>query len=623
MVGSMNEPRQGTEPLRRQWRAMAAAEPGTLLFETNGQHEPGPSYLFHHPIAIYEPWHPHELKAMFAGLAEAIAMGRSVAGLLRYEAGYSFQDLRQETPPTQPLAWFGVFAAVECAVLPPQPIDTPAASLPLCLEMETDFAGYAARVKAVLHALEAGETYQVNLTTALRASCAEDPLRLYEALSAQQPTPYSALLHLAKEEFVLSFSPELFFRQTSAGRITVKPMKGTAPLQQGSSAVEQQTQWLANDEKNRAEHIMIVDLLRNDLGRICETGSVQVERLFTIEHLLSLLQMTSTISGQLPPATPLERVFQALFPSGSMTGAPKRRTMQIIAALEPQPRGSYSGAIGFALPDRSAVFNVAIRTVALSAGELRMGVGGGIVADSTAEAEWEECWLKAHFLNQAASPFRLVETLLWDGNYRWLEDHLDRLAISADRLHFPLDRQAARQRLLRFGSDLPGPRRVRLLLSANGERSLEQTPFEGWPQPLHLLLSPQRQWSNDTFLRHKTTSRKVYDTEFQRARAAGFGEILFANERDELTEGAISSVLLRRHGRWLTPTLASGVLPGVARSRLLQHGLIEEAVLTFADLHRAEALCVCNAIRGLSGVRSLTLETGSTLHFAETELPQL
>lgn len=615
--------------LRRHWRARAARTPGTLLFETNGQHPAGRSYLFHDPLAIFEPSDESGLLAMFAALDHALDQGHYIAGLLRYEAGYHLQRLANPHTAGEPLAWFGIYPAPETALLPPDP-EPPPEPLPLCLAMDLDTDRYTAKIDAIHRYLTSGDTYQVNLTTALQGSFRDDPLTLFHALAARQPAPFTALLCLGQDDHILSFSPELFFRRDPSGQITAKPMKGTAPLA-GSGADSPafaeavQRHWLAHDEKNRAEHVMIVDLLRNDLGRVCRTGTVHVDRLFEIERYRTLLQMTSTITGQLRPAESLLSLFTALFPSGSMTGAPKHRTMQLIAELEDHPRGVYSGAIGFAAPDGNASFSVAIRTVTLRHGQLRMGVGGGVVADSSPAAERAECWLKSRFLLDATLPFHLLETLLWRGNrFLWLDDHLDRLARSADSLNFRFDPAAIRQQLFAFATPLLGDHRVRLLLDRTGTLTLEAAPFEPWPAALRVILSPEHTWSNDSFLRHKTTVRPLYDSALAQARQAGFDEILFTNQRGELTEGAISSLLLQHRGRWQTPALASGVLPGVARTRLLRSGQVTEAILPLASLEAADALCLANGVRGLAPVASLTLTDGRTLHFAPpASLPTL
>ena len=608
---------------RDAWRRQAAEQAGTLLFETAGEGAAGQTYLFRDPVKILTANDEDSLRTLLAELTAALEAGFYVAGLLRYEAGYVFERVRNRAAVREPLAWFGLYRDPETASV------TPGASAsllerPMCLSMTTPLPRYLEQVAAVKRYIEAGDTYQVNLTTAVEASFAGEVLPLYEALAAQQPAPFSALLHLPGEEFVLSFSPELFFSVDRERVITVRPMKGTAAIQGSEDADRRQMEWLPADEKNRAEHLMIVDLLRSDLGRLCTAGSIRADRLFEVERYRTLLQMTSTIAGSLRPGTTLAEILRALFPSGSMTGAPKPRTMEIIAELEGMARGVYSGTIGFAAPDGRAVFNVAIRTVVLRDGLLRMGVGGGVVADSLAEQEHAECWLKSEFLLRAAPEFSLLETLLWDGRFLLLEEHLERLASSAVQLHFPFDRTAIVQQMLAFAGGLTERQSIRVVLTRGGELMLSAKAAPSWSPNVTARLAPQRTWSKDSFLRHKTTYRPVYDEGTEEAQRLGFDDTLYANERDELTEGSISSLLVRLDGTWKVPALSSGVLPGVARSLLLQRRAIEEQVLLISDLDRAEAVALCNGVRGVAAVGSIVLSEERTLRFrTDVEVPQL
>jgi para-aminobenzoate synthetase/4-amino-4-deoxychorismate lyase len=365
---------------------------------------------------------------------------------------------------------------------------------------------------------------------------------------------------------------------------------------------------LQRDEKNRSEHVMIVDLLRNDLGRICTTGSVSVEDLFSVERYETLLQMTSTISGTLRPGALFHDIFRAMFPCGSITGAPKIRTMQIIRELEPNPRGIYTGAIGFIAPNRSAVFNVAIRTLVLKDGHVHMGVGGGIVADSIPEDEHRECLLKASFLTRAHHPFQLIETMLWDNEYFLLSLHLDRIESSASYFNFVFDRSAIQSQLHDLAHTFTAGQRyrVRLLLHPDGSLTLTHSPLFEEPSTIRVKLSSERTSSTDVFLRHKTTHRQFYDQQYAAARAAGFDEVIFTNERGEVTEGAISNLFIEQSGKLLTPPLTCGVLPGIMRRHLLEtHATAEERILTLEDLHSADAILLCNSVRGLRKVTSL------------------
>lgn len=628
--------------MRAQWRAMAVATPGTLLFECTAERsavsqDEAATLLFRDPRDVLTARTTEELPALLSALETALAAGSYIAGYLTYEAACVLEGGQASAAARSPVAWFGIYAAPERlgALEASDAIATaPPAAVPLCFELEMERDRYLERVSEAQGWIAAGDTYQVNLTTAVTSRFRGDITSLYTALSYQQPTPFSALLHPADGCHILSFSPELLFRVESGGRILARPMKGTAApsaADQDEAEAGTAAAWLRGDEKNRAEHVMIVDLLRNDLNRVARAGSVQAAPLFAVECYGTVLQMTSTVAGRLRPGVKLGEMLCALLPAGSMTGAPKHRTVEIIAKLEEQPRGVYSGAIGFAAPDGTAVFSVPIRTVTLDRTDLRMGVGGGIVADSRAEDELAECWLKCGFLHRAAVPFSLVETFRWDGAaapitdarsaYAALalgnaEDHLDRLAISADRLGFRFDRLKIRNALAEFVFSLQEPHRIRMLLDRDGALRFEISRLDLWPDCVAMRVSPEIVWSGDTFLRHKTTYRPIYNRELARARNDGFADALFSNERGELAEGAISSLLLLLDGVWVTPALSTGLLPGVARARLLRTGQVTERRVMEADLHRAVAVAVANGVRGTAQVRRLQLRSGNELHFA-------
>ena len=622
---------------RAQWREMAAGTPGTLLFECTANDacvDPaeGATLLFRDPQATLTASKAEELPGLLAALESALARGLHVAGYLTYEAACMLEGARPAAVASGPLAWFGIYAA-------PERLDAPGfatpmtpqshADLPLCFDLETERAAYLERVARAQRYIASGDSYQVNLTTAVTSRFRGDVPSLYGALSREQPTAFSALLHPEAGRHVLSFSPELLFRVTTDGQVIARPMKGTAAP--GNGETGDGAAWLQKDEKNRAEHVMIVDLLRNDLNRVATAGSVRVDAMFAVERYDTVLQMTSTVRGELRPGVKLGDLLRALLPAGSMTGAPKHRTIEILADLEEQPRGVYSGAIGFAAPDGTAVFSVPIRTVTLEDTHLRMGVGGGIVADSRAEEELAECWLKCAFLHRAAVPFDLVETFRWDGvtaqtadarsAYAALacgnaDDHLDRLAISADRLGFRFVGSKIRDALAALALSLPEPRRIRMLLDRGGEVRFEVSPLDLWPDFVAMRVSPERVWSGDPFLHHKTSHRPIYNRELADARRDGFADALFLNERGELAEGAISSVLLLLDGDWVTPSLSTGLLPGVARARLLRTGQVTERLVMAADLHRASAIVAANGVRGAAQVMRLQLHSGDELRFA-------
>jgi len=470
-------------------------------------------------------------------------------------------------------------------------------------------------VDKIYRYIEAGDTYQVNFTFPLRFNFTGDPIALYRALRQRQPVPYGALIFLPDGSSVLSLSPELFVSH-SHGKLTCRPMKGTAAASDDNMQNTRRAQILRNDEKERAENLMIVDLLRNDLGRIAQTGSVRVPDLFSVERFGAVLQMTSTVIADARTGITLSEVFEALYPCGSVTGAPKRRSMQILHELERWPRHLYTGGIGWFEPPKSSgqlgnfMLSVPIRTLLLEAPDQHhhrkgeMGIGAGIVYDSDAEKEYQECLLKARFLTGLQSTFSLFETMRASARgCELLDQHLARLSSSAQVFGFIFDLTEARQRVVAECADISDDQdyRLRLSLNARGGIQLSKAPVKPLQQPTRVLLSAVAMRSDDLLLAHKTTLRHVYDEGWKHAEALGAFDTLFFNERGELTEGGRSNVFVKLNGQWMTPPLSAGVLPGVMRAQLLEDAQWNaiERTMTRADLQNAEAVCVCNALRGV------------------------
>ncbi len=473
----------------------------------------------------------------------------------------------------------------------------------------------------------AGDTYQVNYTMKLLFDFAGSSEMLYSVLRKNQSVAYSAYIRNG-EERILSFSPELFFRK-KGDEITARPMKGTAS--KGRNGVEEQrnSSELHCDSKNRSENVMIVDLLRNDLARLMHghgESQVFVDSLFDVESYESLLQMTSTIKAKGTSASmsklKLTELFRALFPCGSITGAPKIRTMEIIDELEKEHRGVYTGAIGYFGPDGSAVFNVPIRTIRLQGNTGEMGIGAGITHDSIAEEEWHESLLKGRFLTHCQPDFQLFETILWrpDSGYFLLEEHLQRLASAALFFKFSCDLQSVRNRLHQEEVAFdPSCYRLRLVLTKDGRVSLTSVPcdapalIELPPDPLQddvadcarVDFSSCKVDDNSPWPYHKTTMRELYDAEYKRAQKVGLFDFLFCNNIGDVTEGCITNIIIYSEGKYKTPPLASGLLAGVMRGYLLADSAVPvvEEVLTEQDVRSAEALWLCNSVRGLVRVR--------------------
>ena len=459
---------------------------------------------------------------------------------------------------------------------------------------------YLDDVRRIREWIAAGDCYQVNYTFQSRGRLYGEPLALYARLRESQPVRYGAYI-ADRGASILSRSPELFVERRGE-RLTCKPMKGTAPRSADPAA-------LLASEKEQAENLMIVDLIRNDLGRLVAAGGVRVERLFEVEEYRSLWQMTSTVVAE-PVGAGLGDILRALFPCGSVTGAPKIRAMEIIRELEGRPRGVYCGGLGWLAPGGDFRLSVPIRTlVADAAGDVALGLGSGIVHDSVPASEWQECLLKGRFVTGLDPGFRLIETLrrepAGEAPYPLLEHHLARLRRSAACLGFALDESAVRERLAALTPPSPdAAARVRLTLGHDGDVELTAVALDGPadPAPASVVLSPHRLDSRDLLLRHKTTARSLYDAELARATAGGHFDALFENERGELCEGARSNLFLRVGGELLTPPLESGVLDGVLRRSLIESGAAREAVLRRADLTRAETVLMGNAVRGLVAV---------------------
>jgi para-aminobenzoate synthetase/4-amino-4-deoxychorismate lyase len=483
---------------------------------------------------------------------------------------------------------------------------------------DTAFDDAIARIHA---AIEAGETYQVNHTYRLQGQAFGPPVALYRRLRARQPVGYGALIALpplpgeARARHVLSLSPELFLRHEQ-GRLTARPMKGTAPRRSDPAADRAQAEWLRADEKNRAENLMIVDLLRNDLGRVAQAGSVQVPALFAVEPYATVWQMTSTVQARLRAGVDMPALLRATFPCGSITGAPKHHTMGLIRGLESTPRGLYCGAIGWVdAPQGEAVvgdfcLSVAIRTLVLGDTQeglapLQLGVGAGIVLDSVAADERDECRLKARFLTGLDPGFALIETMRHapgQGIVLWAA-HMQRLVRSAAQLGFVVDEAAVRAGYEALQPALPqhGDSRVRLALRYGGGINWQHGPLSPLPAgPVSLRWADERLPLHAPLAAHKTSCRAVYDRGIRAAEAAGAFDSLFLREDGAVVEGGRSSLLVKLDGRWWTPPLADGALPGVMRAHLLADPAwgVSERSLAREHVERAEALVVCNALRG-------------------------
>lgn len=563
------------------------------------------------------------LNALCAASEAALAQGYFAVAALSYETGAAlFEILPQQHASASRMLIFRQkvelnhqqleeFLALQLQQLPHAGIAD--------LHSNVDEAEFCQAIEKIRAYIAAGDTYQVNYTYRWLARAYGAPLSLYARLRQRQPVPYGACLQFADGSAIVSCSPELFI-QRQGQCLQAKPMKGTAAASIDASENQSRALALAQDTKNRAENLMIVDLLRNDLGQIAVTGTVRVPALFEVQRYSQVLQMTSTVQAEIAPSTSLASIIEALYPCGSITGAPKKRTMQIIREMETAARGVYTGAIGWleAKPDMAAdfCFSVPIRTLQLAApvqheyGGYRdtvLGVGAGIVYDSVGAEEWQECLLKARFLTQLACPFSLIETLRIERQECQLwSRHKQRLLNSAIwfgiTLHAEQLEQAYQQQIQALSASTTW--RLRLELHADGVIHWQSAPLKELSGQQKVRLGTSCLDSNNPLSRHKTSVREVYDLAWQNAEKNLCFDTLLFNQRDELVEGGRSNVIVRIAGHHYTPPVSSGLLPGVMRAQLLedQEWQIQQRVITRAELLAADRIYVCNALRGVFAV---------------------
>ena len=584
-------------------------------------HDNAAPRLRHHftaPRELLIATQPSEVRAVLAAVQAAAEQGAWCVGALSYEAASAFDAALRTHPADGPLAWFAVYDS-------PQPwsvgsAETPISAPTLHWHQLAERATFDAALNQLQQSIAAGEFYQVNYTAQTEARVegggarATDTARaLFAALQRAQPGGYAALLDMGERQ-VLSVSPELFFDwhrpagETESGDILTRPMKGTAargatPAQDAANAAA-----LRASPKERAENVMIVDLLRNDLSRIAQPHSVQVPALFHTQALPAVWQMTSDVQARTRPGTHLVDVFAALFPCGSITGAPKVRAMQAIAQLEAEPRGIYCGALGVVRPDASAgagairaTFNVPIRTLVLqNQGErVRCGIGSGITSGAEADAEWREWQHKRAFAVRASAPFELLETLaLVDGQFRHLDAHLARLQRAAVHFNYPVDGVAVQRCLQTLAAAHPQDVwRVRLLLTAAGQPRAEAFALQATAEPVRLQLATRPfTAAHSEFVRHKTTRRAHYAA-FAPTQPGIFDTVLW-NEAGEITESTFGNLAVLLDGQWVTPPLSCGLLPGVGRAVLLEQGRVQEALVRLQDLPRVQGWAFINSLRG-------------------------
>ncbi len=590
------------------------------------------SYLFKDPISIIRLTDTdiNSLTDFDKKVEQALKQGYYLAGWWCYELGYLFEkrlyDYLKTKRPSIPLACLGVFKdpivwdhSTTTKMFPwPNPN---CSSYLKRMHFSITKDEYIRAINQIKRYISNGDTYQVNYTFKGFFEYLGDPIELYLALRAQQAVSYSALLKLG-DTWCLSLSPELFIR-IKGDSIYSRPMKGT--IGRGRYVAEdiEQAIFLKNDPKNRAENVMIVDLLRNDIGKKSLIGSVKVPELFLVERYETLFQMTSKVEGRLPSKYYFNDILRGLFPCGSVTGAPKIRTMEIIAELEKLPRQIYTGSVGFISPKKEAVLNVAIRTIVINEQNQKadIGIGSGVTIDSDPESEYEECLLKARFLERQRLEFSLIETILFVPNnvkrpfysnifgtwppkeqneFILLDYHVKRLSESAHFFGFSFEKD----RFLRFCNEIKdnlraNPSIIRILLHRDGSLEFSTRDFEIPRYPVSIKVSDRRVNTTDVFLYHKTTNRGFFDKEFSRAKSIGIYDFIFLNEKDEVSQGTITNIIIKKGDKLFTPPITSGLLNGCMRSFLLSTKQIKEKRLFLKDLYEADELYVMNSVRGV------------------------
>ena len=557
------------------------------------------------PVDILIADDPGDIDYIFAKLTQYHQEGYFIAGYLPYDLGYVFEDaLSHRLAPKRPtpLLNFGIFKTFERQAPTQLLYSSQAPDLtltPLWSEEE-----YSKRFSQVMDYIRAGDVYQINLTFPMTGPYDGPAHTLYAAFRHRQKGRYGGVVHLGNAPDIISLSPELFFRKEGRD-MSMRPMKGTRPRSANSQIDEELRLNMRNDVKSQAENLMIVDLLRNDLSRISEPGSVKVPELFALESYETLHQMTSRVVSKLTPDIDMKSIFQNLFPCGSVTGAPKIRAMEIIDDLETTPRGAYCGALGYIDPNGDACFNVGIRTLTLSGKRLTYNVGSGLVYDSQAQDEYHECLLKADVLSQP--PAGIIETCLWtpkDGIVRG-KAHKARMMKSAKALGYPFS-PAQYDALIDGIKAKETSQHIRITLSAEGDLNLSQKYFVSLNRP-KIMVSPHKLSKQVQYSKHKISRRNFYDEERERLKAlTGIDEVIFLNESGKLCEGSFTSIFIEKDGKLLTPALKTGILPGVLRAQLLRSKKARTADLTEDDLLGAKNIYIGNSMRGLMPAALIT-----------------
>ena len=561
------------------------------------------------PIDIITIYDSNSIRLAMQKLLHYHGNGYHLAGYLSYELGIHLEsklNILGSEISDEPLMHFGVFNSFSEHA----PIDCLYTSENIDLNLKPSWteAEYKKKFERTMTYIRQGDAYQVNLTFPMRATFKRSARTLYSAFRSRQKGSYGGIISLTGGPEIISHSPELFFSKFGK-KMTMRPMKGTRPRAETAEADNKLKRNMKLDEKSQAENLMIVDLLRNDLSRISDTGSVKVPELFSLETYPTLHQMTSQVTSKLKDSQNFIDIFKGLFPCGSVTGAPKIRAMEIIKELEESDRGAYCGSIGYIDPEGTACFNVGIRTIILKEGELRYNVGSGLVMDSDASDEYAECILKADVLKKQNS--EILETFLWQPRtgVKNFSQHKKRLIKTANELKYPF-KEVHFQNAIKSIISVDKPQRVRLALNNLGEFNIQQSDYEPYQINSEVTFSLSKYPLSDKVqvTRHKVSDRNFYDGERNRIRKlTEADEVIFLNNKNEICEGSYTSIFIKKNGVLVTPPLSSGLLPGILRADLLEKKQAIERKLTITDIIEAKEVFLGNSLRGLMKAKLLDI----------------
>lgn len=598
---------------------IALEQEGCAILEFNNPYRMGKKvYFAENPEEILVCYDKDKIEEYLNKIEEYLRKGYTLVGFISYEAGMKFSaGLEAKDTGGFPLIWLGVYRDVRMGKIDNFPDDKISDGFAHSnIRLNIDKESYIQKIKNIHQYIVEGDCYQVNFTCRLRCETEEPPWLAYARLRRVQPVPYSAYLNCGRLQ-IISLSPELFLQKVGQ-ELSTRPMKGTCRRGINLSEDNRLRRWLKQDIKNRSENLMIVDLMRNDFGKLAEFGSVGVSELFRIEKYRTLFQMTSKVFCHLKEGTSIAEILKATFPPGSVTGTPKIRVMEIINELEDEPRKVYTGSVGIFFPNLDFILNVAIRTIIRDEKNAEMGIGGGVVIDSDPEREFDEMLLKSKFYFMRPVDFQLLETMLYDSKkgYSFPEEHLKRLKDSARYFGFRCPLKKIQRQLDSIAAGLNnGKYKIRVLLDENGQVKIEHKKFQAEKEQIRakLLLADEEIDSNNLFLYHKTTNRSVYDKVYKEAREKGFFDAIFRNEKGYVTEGTITNLFLFKEGNWHTPALSNGLLPGIWRDKMINELNAIECDVTIDDLKKASRIIVGNSVRGTIEVKEVRSKKGEVI----------